>query len=46
MNQYLLRLARTHQVAQELKETQMACTNLPQKDLLYFEVYCLNVSSM
>jgi hypothetical protein len=47
MNQYLLRVAGTHDpVAQKSKGTQKACTNLPQKALLYFEVSFLNVSMM
>ncbi len=31
---------------QKSKGTQMACTNLPQKAFLCFEVYCLNVCTM
>jgi hypothetical protein len=33
-------------VAQKSKGTQKACTNVPQKALLYFEVSFLNVSMM
>jgi hypothetical protein len=38
MNQYLLRVAGTHDpVAQKSKGTQKACTNVPQKALLYLK---------
>jgi hypothetical protein len=47
MNQYLLRVAGTHDpVAQISKGTQKACTNVPEKAFLYFEVSFLNVSMM